>query len=412
MGTKMAPPYAILFMAALEESFLEKCENKPAVWWRYIDDIFMIWPHGEEKLVQFLRELNSFHETIKFTSETSRETVNFLDVQVSIHGGKMKTDLYVKPTDTHQFLHPTSCHPYHCKKAIPYSQALRLNRICSEDENFEKRCEDLYDWLIDRGYKHKVVEQQIIRACQDRDELLSTKPNIKDNKLSLNLDYNPAFANLGSLLKELQPILRVNSEHRETFQQIPIAAFSIGKSLQSFLVKSTLPQMKKQESEKGCFKCGGGRCKVCNHIKETNSFHSNVTKDNFSIEKGPLNCNSNHVVYLVDCKVCGKQNVGSTKTKFRTRFNNYKSVHRKYSLQTSDKDNELAKRDKIYQEKFHKHFCQNDHKGIEDWEITLIDSAPTENSLRQKELFWQYKLETFFPLGLNEIEAIVDITLV
>ena len=40
MGTKMAPPYAILFMAALEESFLEKCENKPAVWWRYIYDIF------------------------------------------------------------------------------------------------------------------------------------------------------------------------------------------------------------------------------------------------------------------------------------------------------------------------------------------------------------------------------------
>ena len=32
-------------------------------------------------------------------------------------------------TDTHQFLNPTSPHPYHCKKGIPYSQALRLNRI-------------------------------------------------------------------------------------------------------------------------------------------------------------------------------------------------------------------------------------------------------------------------------------------
>ena len=30
-------------------------------------------------------------------------------------------------------------------------------------------------------------------------------------------------------------------------------------------------------------------------------------------------------MYLLGCKVCGKQNVGSTFTSFRTRFNNYKS---------------------------------------------------------------------------------------
>ena len=28
------------------------------------------------------------------------------------------TDLFVKPTDTHQFLDPSSSHPYHCKKGI------------------------------------------------------------------------------------------------------------------------------------------------------------------------------------------------------------------------------------------------------------------------------------------------------
>ena len=33
--------------------------------------------------------------------------------------GKLKTGLFVKPTDTHQFLDPTSSHPYHCKKGIP-----------------------------------------------------------------------------------------------------------------------------------------------------------------------------------------------------------------------------------------------------------------------------------------------------
>ena len=38
--TKFASPYAILFMADFEEKNLESFENKPMIWWRYIDDIF------------------------------------------------------------------------------------------------------------------------------------------------------------------------------------------------------------------------------------------------------------------------------------------------------------------------------------------------------------------------------------
>ena len=43
-------------------------------------------------------------------------------------------------------------------------------------------------------------------------------------------------------------------------------------------------------------------------------------KINFS-----FNCNSRNVVYLLTCKICEKQYVGSTVTKFRSRFNQYKS---------------------------------------------------------------------------------------
>ena len=37
IGTKMAPPYAILFLAELEEAFLQTCEYKPEAWYHYID---------------------------------------------------------------------------------------------------------------------------------------------------------------------------------------------------------------------------------------------------------------------------------------------------------------------------------------------------------------------------------------
>ena len=73
-----------------------------------------------------------FHSAINVTAEYSKEKVNFLDVNIKLIHGKLKTDLFVLTTNTHQFLDPTSCHSYHCKKGIPYCQALRLNRICPD----------------------------------------------------------------------------------------------------------------------------------------------------------------------------------------------------------------------------------------------------------------------------------------
>ena len=104
IGTKFAPLYAILFMDYLEDKILNSIVERPLVWWRYIDDIFMIWQHGEEKLKEFLKVLNSCHPTVKFAAEYSLDKVNFLDVEVIRRGNKLLTDLYIKPTDTHQYL--------------------------------------------------------------------------------------------------------------------------------------------------------------------------------------------------------------------------------------------------------------------------------------------------------------------
>ena len=139
-------------MAKWEEEILNEIELKPYLWWRYIDDIFFLWEHGEEKLQKFIEHLNEKHLTIKFTAEWSQTLINFLDVTFSHIGVKVTTDLCVKPTDSYQYLHSSSCHPYHCKKGIPYSQALCLSRICSDPNSFDRRCNDLEKWLIERGY--------------------------------------------------------------------------------------------------------------------------------------------------------------------------------------------------------------------------------------------------------------------
>ena len=111
----------------------------------------MIWQHGEEKLKEFLKILNSCQPTTKFTAEYSLEKVNFLYAEVIHSGNKLLADLYIKSTDTHQYLEFSSCHVYHCKNSIPYSQALRFKRICSENRFFEDRYNQLECWLKDLG---------------------------------------------------------------------------------------------------------------------------------------------------------------------------------------------------------------------------------------------------------------------
>ena len=99
----------------------------------YRQYIFFIWEHSEELLKEFINEINAFHPTVKFTAEWSKEKANFLDVAVTLKNDVLSTNLFVKPTAMDQFLDRTSCHSYHCKKYIPYSQTLRLNRIYSNN---------------------------------------------------------------------------------------------------------------------------------------------------------------------------------------------------------------------------------------------------------------------------------------
>ena len=54
-----------------------------------------------------------FHPTIKLTAEFLKEKANFLDLNIELMDGELKTILFVKPADTHQFLYPNSSHPYH-----------------------------------------------------------------------------------------------------------------------------------------------------------------------------------------------------------------------------------------------------------------------------------------------------------
>ena len=50
IGTKFTPPYACILMEKFDTNFLKTQKLQPSVWFRYKDDAFFIWTHGEKEL--------------------------------------------------------------------------------------------------------------------------------------------------------------------------------------------------------------------------------------------------------------------------------------------------------------------------------------------------------------------------
>ena len=175
MGTKLAPSFANLFMGYFEETYVTPYPKQPFLWKRFIDDIFIIWTYGPDELSSFVTYLNSVHDTIKFTCEHSSLSVDFLDVKIQIsEKNQLKTTLFCKPTDTHNYLLYSSEHPRHLLNGIPYSQLLRVRRICSDLSEFKRNAMMLCSHFVRRGYPKHLVKLAYEKSLSlDRDELLN-----------------------------------------------------------------------------------------------------------------------------------------------------------------------------------------------------------------------------------------------
>lgn len=84
MGSNMAPTFANIFLANIDEDLVHVSHHFGNVlwWWRYIDNVFLIWTGTEAQLQDFFEFLNGLNNTVKFTLTWSQESLVFLDTLV------------------------------------------------------------------------------------------------------------------------------------------------------------------------------------------------------------------------------------------------------------------------------------------------------------------------------------------
>ena len=166
MGTKMAVAFTVIFMTHIEKQLLASSPHKPIIWKRLIDDIFLVWTINENEINDFVLFANSFHPTIKFTCEMSSERIVFQDTEVFkgphfAEGKILDVETHLKPTETFQYTHSSSCHPFSAKKGFIKGETLRLLRTNSVETKFESLKRDFESRLLHRGYPRKLVKNII-----------------------------------------------------------------------------------------------------------------------------------------------------------------------------------------------------------------------------------------------------------
>ena len=132
MGSPISPVLADMFMEAFEQTAIATADFQPRVWLRYVDDTFVIWQHGQDKLQLFLEHLNGLHSRIQFTMDQEKDgNIPFLDVEVSRQpDGSLAQKIYRKPTHTDQYLHCRSFHHPSIRRSVNNSIVHRAYRIC------------------------------------------------------------------------------------------------------------------------------------------------------------------------------------------------------------------------------------------------------------------------------------------
>ena len=421
MGTRVALSYACIFMGFMEIALLGAWTGtKLSMYRRYIDDGFFLWDGTKEELSEFIKHCNSFHPTIKFTFEFNFETksVNFLDMVIWIDdNGMIQTDLFKKAGRKNQYLLPSSAHPQHTTKGIPFSLAYRIRRICSlapstenfsalddwntlQDERMRKfqtvpqqlssRLEDLKKDLKARKYKDSYILPAFEKALKiTRDKALEKvlKVDNKEKRINLPIPFNPRLPNYGAIIKQHWAYMIKNyPDLKKVLEAPPRICFRRPKNLRDLFVRAKLPHPtggKIFRKKQGFKRCMNTRCQCCPFTINTKTHTSLHSKKTWEIQT-PVDCNTKNCIYAVTCtkggspgSSCGLecQYIGLTKRKAKTRWGEHKTSARPLIQNTS--------------KPVGKHFCEKSHE-IHDMSFVIIEEVKSKNPfvLKAREAYW------------------------
>ncbi|XP_018342267.1 PREDICTED: uncharacterized protein LOC108748544 [Trachymyrmex septentrionalis] len=190
MGSPISSVIANIFMEYFEKEALRKTPKKLEVWFRYVNDTFVIWRHDRVELRKFFIFLNNQHPNIHFTIDIEENgKLPFLDVLVSKEADRKHTQI-----DTYM---PSRHHPLQKQSAI--NSLVHRAFSISDKEHLQTELNYLKLALQKNGHNKK----DIIKTINKHANKTTVSDTQLDNKiLSILLYIKGTTDQIGRILNK------------------------------------------------------------------------------------------------------------------------------------------------------------------------------------------------------------------
>ena len=329
MGTKFAPAYATLVLGYLETKLFSRLSKKltthvttivQAKYFRYLDDIFCIWDHKYGNFAILEEELQGLDDRLTFKQDQYGDEVTFLDLKIIKSNNAVHTDIFYKPTDSHQYLDFYSNHPRHVKSNVPYNLARRICTIVSVREWRDFRLTELAGYLKECNYPDFLIKNGITKALQlPINELRQPRQTpINENKNIFYIStYNPNYEDHSDITRQTFNFLKMCPQTKHIYKDCELTK----SKRQPPNLKKLLTSAQPHKSSFSVTRCNTKQCQICDSLIEGSTFE--FSEFVFKINEN-MNCNSRNCVYVMRCEGCKKLYIGET-SNFRSRVNLHKS---------------------------------------------------------------------------------------
>ncbi|XP_073516652.1 uncharacterized protein [Phyllobates terribilis] len=279
---------------------------------------------SDTEVAHLIYTLNLNNLNINLTFKTGRHNMEFLDVMLSIDcDGLIQTGVFRKPTTTNALLHANSSYPRKLINGIPTGQFLRIRRICSNDETFEKQALDLKDRFRKRGYSEKAIQRSYRRAkFSDRKNLLYQQRKIGGKDIVRFIStFNSRSNEIWNALNKHWQVLLLDKTLSSYIPRNPMVTYRRAQNLRDRLVHSNLNSKKKtyifgsKGPSWGCRPCGS--CVACPNTCSEKTF-TNADKSREYTITHAITCTTIGVIYSARCP-CDKIYIGMTTRELRKR---------------------------------------------------------------------------------------------
>jgi hypothetical protein len=176
MGAACSPTIANIYMSVTLRKFLRTQNHTPLLLTRYIDDIFIIWTHGQKELGQFMDNLNHFNSSRRYTYQYSSTSIDFLDLTIykgpSFSNTKiLDTCTFQKTQNLYQYLHYSSNHSKSLFKAIITGELIRYVRTNTIEEQYV---------AMTKLFEKKTPSQIISKTTDTENQIKSAVPGQRE----------------------------------------------------------------------------------------------------------------------------------------------------------------------------------------------------------------------------------------